>query len=66
MGLCNAPSTFQALMNSVFHDLIDIFMVVYLDDLLIYSNSYEEHLNHLEIVLSSLNDQNLYVGKSKC
>lgn len=52
-------------MNSIFNDVIDIFMVIYLDDLLIYSDSYEEHINHLEIVLSRLQDHELYVGKSK-
>lgn len=51
MGLYNAPTTFQALMNSIFKDVIDIFMVNYLDDMLVYSNSQEEHLYNLEIVL---------------
>lgn len=66
MGLCNAPAIFQSLMNSIFSDIIDDYLVVYLDDLLIYRNTYEEHLIHLEEVLSRLQDHQLYVGKSKC
>lgn len=52
MGLCNVPEMFQALLNNIFGDVIDVFLVVYLDDLLIYSNSYEEHLENLEILLA--------------
>lgn len=66
MGLCNAPVTFQSLMNSIFEDDVDVFLVVYLDDLLVYSDSYENHLKHLELGLSRLQDNQLYVGKSKC
>lgn len=65
MGLRNAPATFQALMNSIFRDCIDDFVVVYLDDILIFSESREEHLNHLRIVLSRLRDHELYVGEKK-
>lgn len=65
MGLRNAPATFQSLMNSIFYDTIDDFMVVYLDDILIYSNSREDHLKHLRIVLQRLKDNSLYVEKSK-
>lgn len=66
MGLCNAPATFQTLMNTVFHDCIDVFMVVYMDDLLIYSRTREEHLSHVETVLSRLRDEDLYVSPKKC
>lgn len=65
MGLCNAPATFQALMNAIFGDCIDIFMVVYIDDILIYSDSHEEHIQHLDTVLQRLSDHELYVGAEK-
>lgn len=43
MGLCNAPLTFQTVMNNLFYDYMDVFIVVYRDDLLIYSKTVEEH-----------------------
>ena len=66
MGLCNAPATFQALMNRLFYDCIDIFLVVYMDDLLIFSNTREDHLRHVEVVLSRLKKEKLYVAPKKC
>lgn len=54
MGLCNAPATFQSLTNSVFRDLIDEFIVVYVGDLLEFSNTLEEHYTHLKTVLERL------------
>lgn len=66
MGLCNAPATFQALMNSIFFDCIDLFVVIYIDDLLVFSKSEDEHFKHLDTVLSRLLQQELYVGRSKC
>ena len=50
-GLSNAPSTFQRLMNQTFFDLLDRFVVVYLDDILVFSESLSDHLTHLQIVL---------------
>jgi len=47
MGLTNAPATFQAFMNHIFRDMTDIFVVIYLDDILIFSNSLEEHQVHV-------------------
>ena len=66
MGLCDAPQTFQTLMNNVFHDCIDNFIVIYLDDLLIFSSTMEEHLEHLETVLSRLKENELYASTKKC
>ena len=54
MGLCDAPATFQTLMNQIFYDGINVLMVVYMDDLLIFSRDENSHLEHLEIVLSRL------------
>lgn len=65
MGLRNAPATFQALMNAIFRDCIDEFVVIYLDDILVFSDSREEHLNHLRIVLTRLRDNQLYIGNKK-
>ena len=53
-GLCNAPSTFQRLMNEVFKQEINSFVLVYLDDILIYSLSIEEHWDHLHQALDKL------------
>jgi hypothetical protein len=53
-GLTNAPATFQSIMNSVLYPFLDRFVLVYLDDILIYSKSYEEHLQHVRLVLQAL------------
>lgn len=66
MGLCNAPATFQTLMNSIFRDIIDNYMVVYMDDLLIFSNTAAEHRSHIKTVLRRLKENNLYVSPKKC
>lgn len=66
MGLCNAPATFQSLMNRIFYDCVDVFLVVYMDDLLIFSKDEESHMKHLEIVLSRLREHKLYVSPKKC
>jgi RNase H-like domain found in reverse transcriptase/Reverse transcriptase (RNA-dependent DNA polymerase)/Integrase zinc binding domain/Retroviral aspartyl protease/Chromo (CHRromatin Organisation MOdifier) domain len=65
-GLTNAPSTFMALMNDVFHTYLDGFVVIYLDDILIYSSTLEEHLNHLRKILELLRQHKLYAKMSKC
>ena len=62
MGLCNAPATFQSLMNRIYYACIDKFLVINVDDLLICSESLEEHLQHLEIDLKSLRENKLYVS----
>ena len=50
-GLCNAPSTIQNFVNDIFADLVEVYVVVYLDDILIYSKSLKDHTNHCREVL---------------
>ena len=56
-GLTNAPAVFMDLMNRVFHDCLDQFIVVFIDDILVYSKSREEHEEHLRIVLQQLREK---------
>lgn len=65
-GLTNAPTTFQALMNQVFHLYLCIFVLVFFDDILVYSRDIEEHVCHLRIVLSILRDNQLYTNRARC
>ncbi|TIB19641.1 hypothetical protein E3P88_04142 [Wallemia ichthyophaga] len=65
-GLCNAPGTFQNLMNSILHDYLDDFAIVYLDDILVYSNSLDEHRSHLEKIFDRLKKNKLYAKLGKC
>jgi hypothetical protein len=65
-GLTNAPAHFMYLMNSVFMPELDKFVVVFIDNILIYSRSEEEHAQHLRVILRRLGDHQLYVKFSKC
>ena len=65
-GLTNAPAVFQALINDVLRDFINRFVVVYLDDILIYSGSMEEHISHVCQVLTRLLENRLFVKAEKC
>ncbi|WVZ93905.1 LOW QUALITY PROTEIN: hypothetical protein U9M48_039855 [Paspalum notatum var. saurae] len=65
-GLTNAPAFFMYMMNSVFMNELDKFVVVFIDDILIYSKNEEEHKEHLRIVLTRLREHKLYAKFSKC
>ncbi|KAG8485932.1 hypothetical protein CXB51_019279 [Gossypium anomalum] len=65
-GLTNAPSSFQALINSVFKPLLRKFVLVFFDDILVYSRPWSEHLQHLRAVFLILREQQLYAKKTKC
>jgi hypothetical protein len=65
-GLTNAPTYFMYLMNSVFMPELDKCVVVFIDDILVYSKSEDEHTKHLHIVLQRLLDHDLYAKLSKC
>ena len=65
-GLTNAPTTFMDLMHTVFQPYLDQFVMVFIDNILIYSKSKEEHEGHLKIVIQALRDHQLYAKFSKC
>jgi hypothetical protein len=65
-GLSNAPVVFMCLMNGVFRDYLDKFLIVFLDEILVYSKSEEEHEQHLILVPQVLRGNQLYAKLSKC
>ena len=65
-GLMNAPAAFMDLMHKVFQPYLDWFVVVFVNDILIYSKSEEDHQDHLRIVLQALRDHQLYAKFSIC
>jgi hypothetical protein len=65
-GLTNAPAYFIYLMNKVFMEYLDKFMVVFIDDILIFSKNEEEHDEHLHLVLQKLRENQLYAKLNKC
>jgi hypothetical protein len=64
-GDCNAPATYQALMNFLFSSYIGRFMDIYLDDIVIYSDTLEDHIKHVKLVIDILRREKLYLSKSK-
>jgi hypothetical protein len=65
-GLTNTPATFCTLMNDIFWEWLDDFVVVYIDDILIYSGSLEDHVEHLRKVFQRLRENKLYAKLEKC
>ena len=65
-GLTNALATFMDLMNRVFRPYLDQFVVVFIDDILVYSKNVKEHEHHLRIVLQTLRQNQLFAKLSKC
>lgn len=65
-GLTNAPAYFMNMMNKVFMEFLDKFVVVFIDDILVYSKNEEEHENHLRLILGKLRENQLYAKFSKC
>src|SRR5882724_2279870 len=65
-GLTNAPATFQRFMNDIFVDMIDVMVIIYLDDILIYSNNISKHILHVKEVLCRLHANGLFACADKC
>ncbi|MBW0523560.1 hypothetical protein O181_063275 [Austropuccinia psidii MF-1] len=65
-GLTNAPASFQNLLNDIFAYFLDIFVVAYIDDIMVFSSSEEEHVKHVASVPQRLRDNNLFAKASKC
>jgi len=65
-GLTNAPVVFQRFMNNIFSDLLDVCVMIYLDDILIYSNNMSKHHQHVKEVLKHLCKASLYAKAEKC
>nr|GFB78458.1 retrotransposon protein, putative, Ty3-gypsy subclass [Tanacetum cinerariifolium] len=65
-GLTNAPAVFMDLMNRIFHEFLDKFVIMFIDDILVFSKSKEEHEDHLRTVLQTLRQEKLYAKFSKC
>ena len=65
-GLCNAPATSQAKMNLVLRPYLRKFVAVFLDDILIFSKTWDEHFDHIHIVLQTLRDRQLFCKPSIC
>ena len=65
-GLTNAPSTFMRLMNEILKKKLGKFVIVYLDDILIFSKTQEEHLEHIRQVLQRLKEEKLLINLKKC
>ena len=65
-GLTNAPTAFMDLMKRVFQNYLDSFVIVFIDDILVYSKNVGDHMNHLRLVLQVLKEHQLFAKYSKC
>jgi hypothetical protein len=65
-GHCNALYTFQRMMNDILRDLLHKFVIVYLDDVCVYSRTHEEHMEHMRLVLQCFKDEGLKLRLKKC
>jgi hypothetical protein len=65
IGDCNAPATYQSLMNYLFSDFIGRFIDVYLDNIIVYSDTLEEHKTHVKAIIDILNRETLYLSETK-
>jgi hypothetical protein len=65
-GLCNAPSTFQNTMNALFQEHLRRFVIVFFDDILVYSKTLEDHITHLEVIFNCLLEHQFFLKQSKC
>jgi len=65
-GLTNAPAAFQQFMNNILSDLPDVLVIIYLDDILIYSDDMSKHKQHVKEVLWRLQKHSLYTNADKC
>ncbi len=65
-GLANSPSVFQSFMNDIFRDMLDRRVLVYIDDILVFSDSFDEHIQHVRAVLRRLMQHQLYIKAEKC
>ena len=65
-GMCNCPSAFTTLMNHVFQEYLDKFIVIYIDDICVFSKSLQDHIVHLKLTLQKLRDHQLYCKAKKC
>ena len=65
-GLTNAPATFMNLMHTIFRELLDDFVIIFLDDILVYSRDVETHVTHVRQILEILRQNKLYAKVSKC
>lgn len=65
-GLTNVPAVFQVLVNDILHDMLSQFLFIYIDDILIFSETLEEHIQHVRLVLHRLLENQLFVKAEKC
>ena len=65
-GVANAPATFQRMMNSLFKDELDAFVLVYLDDILVFSQTLEDHIRHIRTALQKMRDAKFFARLHKC